>query len=129
MTKFHRNKVVFKFEIFQKLSLTCYDKAITRSLLFLGVFYWSPYSNQAHEKSGQRLSSSKRHFQNRRVPGSNPSKYWAGFWKLTSCITLSDLWAELKMTKMINIGWVRQSLQKWSKDHCGVAKLLAKNNT
>ena len=34
----NENKVVFRFEIFQKLFLTCYDKAIIRGLLFFSGF-------------------------------------------------------------------------------------------
>ena len=37
-----------------------------------------------------------------------------------------DLWAELKLAEMINIGWVRLSMRMWPKVGFGTAKELIK---
>ena len=73
----NENKVVFRFEIFQKLFLTCYDKAIIRGLLFFSGFPQKWYSSQTLEESQIKSRLLRRHSQNRRVPGSSPSKYLA----------------------------------------------------
>ena len=52
----NENKVVFRFEIFQKLFLTCYDKAIIRSLLFFSGFLQKWYSSQTLEESQIKTS-------------------------------------------------------------------------
>ena len=52
----NETKVVFRFEIFQKLFLTCYDKAIIRSLLFFSGFLQKWYSSQTLEESQIKTS-------------------------------------------------------------------------